>query len=72
MKMLFDEFGNDRMIANPENYKAGVFYFNKNDKRIVVPKQDKMRGVTLNFGNLYTYLLLLGIILAIVLFSILS
>lgn len=53
----------DRDIKNPDNYKLSIFYFNKDDKRIIVPKQDKYRGWTLNFGNKYTYLSLIVIVL---------
>jgi len=62
MKTSFDQFENDRMIQNPENYKWGIFYFNRKDHRILVPKRINMMGWTLNFANIYTYFLLLGII----------
>jgi len=60
--MNFDEFEKDLMINDPTNYKAGIFYFNPKDHRILVPKRIRMMGWTLNFANIYTYLLLLGII----------
>jgi len=56
----------DRDIDNPENYKFHIFYYNPKDKRIIVPKQDKNRGWTLNFGNRFTYIILLAICLAII------
>ncbi len=62
MKTNFDQFENDRMIDDPTNYKWGIFYFNPKDQRIVVPKRSRMMGWTLNFGNIYSYLLILGII----------
>ena len=58
----FDQFENDRMIEDPANYKWGLFYFNRADKRIIVPKRLKMMGWTLNFANFYTYVILLLII----------
>ena len=58
-------------IDNPDNYKFYVFYFNSKDKRIIVPKQNRLRGWTLNFGNLYSYLLLAIIFLAILLYNVL-
>lgn len=67
MKTNFDEFENDRMIEDPGNYKAGIFYFNRKDARVIVPKRDKMRGWTLNFGSIYTYIILLAFILVVVL-----
>ena len=62
MKTNFDQFENDRMIQNPENYKWGIFYFNAKDRRVLVPKRMYMMGWTLNFANIYTYLLILGLI----------
>ena len=58
----------DKEIFDPDNYKLSIFYYNPEDKRVVVPKQDRYRGWTLNFGNFYTYLLILAcIILGVVL-----
>lgn len=65
MKNDFDQFENDRMINDPMNYKWGVFYFNRKDPRVVVPKRHKMTGYTLNFGVTYTYILLILIIASI-------
>ncbi len=53
----------DRELNNPDNYKFSVFYYNPKDKRIIVPKLDKWRGWTLNFGNIYTYLVLILLII---------
>jgi len=58
----------DPEVDNPDNYKFTVFYFNPKDKRIVVPKRNKNMGWTLNFGNHFTYLLLIGILAVIILF----
>jgi uncharacterized membrane protein len=60
----------NRDINNPDNYKLGIFYFNPKDKRLIVPKQDRYRGWTLNFGNIFTYIIILGIALAIILYQI--
>lgn len=56
----------DRDIDNPDNYKFGILYFNPKDKRIIVPKYDRYRGWTLNFGNKYAYLLAILIVLVFV------
>lgn len=69
MKSNFDQFENDRMIQDPTNYKGGIFYFNRKDRRILVPKRLKMMGWTLNFANIYTYILVLGIILVILIYT---
>ena len=58
----FDQFENDRMIEDPANYKWGIFYFNRKDRRIIVPKRLKMMGWTLNFANFYTYIILFLIV----------
>jgi uncharacterized membrane protein len=50
------------MIEDPMNYKAGVFYFNRKDSRIVVPKRSKPLAWTLNFGNIYSYILIIFIL----------
>ncbi|MBN1651469.1 MAG: hypothetical protein JW857_09075 [Bacteroidales bacterium] len=52
----------DLLDKDPKNWK-GVFYYNPADSRIFVPKKYKYRGYTLNFGNLFTYLIILGFIL---------
>jgi uncharacterized membrane protein len=72
MKFSFDEFENDQRINDPTNYKWGIFYFNPKDIRIVVPKRSRMMGWTLNFANIYTYLLILGIIAFVLIFGWLS
>ncbi|MBL7970330.1 MAG: hypothetical protein JNL03_02320 [Prolixibacteraceae bacterium] len=61
MKTNFDQFENDRMIDDPNNYKWGIFYFNSKDSRTIVPKRSRILGWTLNFANPYTYLIILGI-----------
>jgi uncharacterized membrane protein len=66
MKPDFDQFENDRMIDDPTNYKWGIFYFNRKDNRIVVPKRSRMMGWTLNFGNVYTYVFLILIVAAVI------
>ena len=57
-----NEMGND-----PNSWK-GIFYFNKKDPRIIVPKLNPSMGWTLNFGNVYTYLVIIAVILIILLF----
>jgi uncharacterized membrane protein len=48
------------MNKNPNNWK-GIFYFNRNDYRIIVPKNNPYMGWTLNFASPYTYLFLIAI-----------
>ena len=56
----------DPEVDNPENYKFTIFYFNPKDKRVIVPKRNRFLGCTLNFANIYAYLILgsfIGIII---------
>jgi len=43
---------------NIANYRLGIFYFNKADSRIIVPKKEKMMGWTLNFAHFTSYFVL--------------
>ncbi|WP_264535016.1 DUF5808 domain-containing protein [Flavobacterium sp. N1736] len=36
---------------DPNNWHLGMFYYNKADKRMFVPKKLKWAGFTINFGN---------------------
>lgn len=47
----------------------GVFYVNRKDKRILVPKRVVGMGWTLNFGNPYSYLLIIAIIAIFILIN---
>ncbi|HKI89341.1 MAG TPA: hypothetical protein VKA38_09955 [Draconibacterium sp.] len=68
MKNRFDEFELDKVRNAPDNYIWGIFYFNRRDYRIILPKRNKPLGWTLNFAKIETYLILLiligGVILA--------
>jgi uncharacterized membrane protein len=55
------------MNKNPNNWK-GIFYFNKRDYRIFVPKSNPSLGWTLNFASPYTYLFFIAMA-AIILIS---
>ena len=55
------------MSKNPDNWK-GIFYVNRKDPRIIVPKQNPAFGWTLNFGSVYAFLGLVAIILLIAAF----
>jgi uncharacterized membrane protein len=57
----------NRLEKNPEHYKWGIFYFNPEDTRIIVPKRAQWMGWTLNFANLWSYVILGGfIVLAVI------
>ncbi len=57
-KEILEEWHKD-----PLNWKWGIFYFNKKDKRIFPPKRNKAFGWTVNFANPLSILALLGIII---------
>ena len=59
---LGDDF--DPQVDNPENYKLHIFYFNKKDPRVMVPKRYGF-GWTINFARPYVWFCI-GIIVAIV------
>ena len=44
------QFKNEDYL-DPKYWKRGIFYFNKNDKRIFSPKRIKQMGWTVNFAN---------------------
>jgi uncharacterized membrane protein len=48
---------------DPKNWVWGMFYYNKKDSRIFVPKRIQWMGITVNFANQKTYLFLLGALL---------
>ncbi len=58
----------DPMVDNHQNYKLGIFYFNRKDKRLIVPMQNRMLGRTMNFARPVAYWWVI-IIIAIVIFS---
>ncbi len=43
---------------NDAYWKLGVFYYNKDDKRIFPPKRNPMLGWTINFANPYALIIL--------------
>jgi uncharacterized membrane protein len=57
MKTRFNPSNINRKEMNPEHYKWGIFYFNPDDKRIILPKRNQWMGWTLNFANLWTYVI---------------
>ncbi len=55
----------DAWSKDPGNWK-GIFYFNRKDKRLIVPKLYPAMGWTLNFANPLTYICFICIILIII------
>ncbi len=48
MKNNFDD---DEAKNNPDNWRLGLFYFNPKDKRLFVMKRHGGPGLTVNFAN---------------------
>jgi uncharacterized membrane protein len=65
MKTNYDKQFLDEMSKDPGNWK-GLFYFNRKDPRIFVPKLNPSMGWTLNFASPYAYFTLIGIVLVII------
>jgi uncharacterized membrane protein len=63
--MHSDEEQNNHWRNDPDNWVLGVFYFNKNDKRLLLPKRNPAFGITINFANPQTYLFIAAFILLI-------
>lgn len=60
---------NDKMHDDPSNWKLGVFYFNKNDKRIFPPKRLPFMGWTVNFANPYSIIIMIVLIALLIIIS---
>ncbi|MGQ8338455.1 hypothetical protein ACUNWD_18005 [Sunxiuqinia sp. A32] len=65
MKRKIDEEILNAMSRNPANWR-GVFNYNPKDPRIRVPKINPMMGWTLNFGSIYSYVIIIAVILILV------
>jgi uncharacterized membrane protein len=51
---------NENWHKDKSNWVWKMFYYNKNDDRIFVPKYNEKYGITLNFANPKSYLAILG------------
>lgn len=57
-----------RWQKDSTNWKWGLFYFNKEDKRIFPPKRVPMMGWTVNFANKWSIMAMIALIAGIVTF----
>lgn len=57
------------MNTNPENYKWGLFYFNPEDPRVIVPKNIQWMGWTLNFARPAAWLIIIAFVAFAIFFS---
>lgn len=67
--MQFTEAQKDNWHRDPNNWKLGMFYYNREDKRILVPKKIKWMGWTVNFANPKSVLLFVGILISAILIT---
>jgi uncharacterized membrane protein len=56
---------------DPKNWKFGLFYYNKRDKRIFPPKRTKFLGWTVNFANPTSIIALIAIAAGIIIIALL-
>jgi uncharacterized membrane protein len=68
MQTKLDKEMLDSMSKNPGNWR-GVFYKNKKDYRLIVPKQNPSLGWTINFSSPYAYLFLIAFVLILIVFA---
>ena len=54
------------MKTNQEKYIWGLFYFNREDPRVIVPKINRWMGWTLNFASPWSYILLFVFIFLVI------
>lgn len=52
----------DEWRKDPSNWVWGIFYYNKEDKRLLPPKKYKWMGWTTNFANGYSVLFMVALI----------
>ena len=50
-------------IDDIDNYIWNIFYYNRNDSRIIVPKRTRFLGWTINFARTESYLLVFAVLL---------
>ena len=56
---------NNEDYRHPRYWKWGLFYFNKNDKRIFPPKKIKYLSWTINFANPISIIATFGLLVLI-------
>jgi uncharacterized membrane protein len=57
---MINQENEDKKHADLRHCKFGILYFNKEDRRIIVPKRIGFLGWTLNFANPIVYVILIG------------
>ena len=65
MKPKFTRDKLEQLWEDPGNWTAGLFYRCRDDPRVIVPKQQKWRGWTVNFAHRYAISTLIVMILVV-------
>jgi uncharacterized membrane protein len=58
----------ERWRKDPNNWIWGIFYYNKEDQRLLPPKRIEWMGWTVNFANTKSVLFFVFILISILLF----
>ena len=53
----------EQQHKDPKNWKWGMFYYNPEDPRNMVPKRIQWMGITINFAKTKAVILLIGFLL---------
>jgi uncharacterized membrane protein len=60
----------EKWNQDPNNWIWGIFYYNKEDKRLMPPKSIPFMGWTVNFANRNSVLLFVFMMLLVILFMV--
>jgi uncharacterized membrane protein len=58
MKQTISKEVKESWHEDPKNWILGFLYFNRSDRRVIVPKRNPFMGWTINFARSYSYLIL--------------
>ncbi|MBC5841406.1 hypothetical protein H8R23_08310 [Flavobacterium sp. F-380] len=50
----------EKWHKDPDIWRCGIFYYNKQDKRLLPPKRQECMGWTVNFANTKSVLFFVG------------
>jgi uncharacterized membrane protein len=62
----------EKWSKDPNNWVWGMFYYNKEDQRLILPKRIAWMGLTINFANYKSVLLMIGIFFFVFIVSIIQ
>lgn len=52
-----------------QKFSFGGFYFDRNDPRVFIPERIGIGGFPINFGNVYTYVIIIVIVTLMIFFK---